>query len=469
MFNDRDLLAKTLQAEAGNQGLGGMLAVGNVIFNRIDQSNSNLQDVILSPGQFSAWNKYTNYAGGEQGQDMVNLEPSKNAYAAADALLSGNFVDITGGATHYYNPDISQPSWGAQSGGNWKTIGSHLFGKAGSFNEGSQTMAEELTAQDLQNLQQQTLRPQGLMGFLRDPRTRQILSSFSRSRVGQRLGEIADQDRELQIAKDEDNKTARFLMSQPKGVKYARAILEGGLSGSEAYSQFLSETQRAGTKVGDRIIDPVTGDLIYEEKEGLDKLDKDDLAALNTINDDLRARTKLFEEVRDGVQRIKLFYDNPSGTSDYALAVSFAKILDPGSVAREGEVRAVQNAGARLPAINQALINAVTGEGSLTPKVRYEIANLAIASYATQRQAALEAVNDAKRLAKGAGVDEKYLIKVIIPDIPSVQSPPSENAEMPNGPVPSWASQQVTQEQWNKLSEEQVKKLTDKAREEGVI
>ena len=76
MFNDRDLLAKTLQAEAGNQGLGGMLAVGNVIFNRIDQSNSNLQDVILSPGQFSAWNKYTNYAGGEQGQDMVNLEPS---------------------------------------------------------------------------------------------------------------------------------------------------------------------------------------------------------------------------------------------------------------------------------------------------------------------------------------------------------------------------------------------------------
>jgi len=327
-------------------------------------------------------------------------------------------------------------------------------------------MAEQPTAMQMQQMQRQ---PRGLMGFLRDPRVRQTLASMDRSGMFKGVAEQAGRDIARQDEREEQNRTAQWLATQPNGQKYAEAIL-AGMPASSIYSQYVSDQQgTAGVKVGDRLIDPNTGEIIYEETEGLDKLDKDDLSALNTINDDLRARTKLFEEVRDGVQRIKLFYDNPSGTSDYALAVSFAKILDPGSVAREGEVRAVQNAGARLPAINQALINAVTGEGSLTPKVRFEIANLAIASYGTQREGALQAVNDAKRLAKGAGVDEKYLIKVIIPDIPSVQSPPSEDAEMPNGPVPEWASKQVTQDQWNKLSKQKVKELTDKAREEGLI
>ena len=34
-LTQRDLLAKTLQAEAGNQGYNGMVAVGSVIMNRL--------------------------------------------------------------------------------------------------------------------------------------------------------------------------------------------------------------------------------------------------------------------------------------------------------------------------------------------------------------------------------------------------------------------------------------------------
>ena len=462
MFNDRDLLAKTLQAEAGNQGLGGMLAVGNVIFNRIDQSNSNLQDVILSPGQFSAWNKYTNYAGGEQGQDMVNLEPSKNAYAAADALLSGNFVDITGGATHYYNPDISQPSWGAQSGGNWKTIGSHLFGKAGSFNEGSQTMAEELTAQDLQNLQQQTLRPQGLMGFLRDPRTRQILSSFSRSRVGERLGEIADRDRELQIAKDEDNKTARFLMSQPQGVKYARAILEGGLSGAEAYSQFLAETQRAGTKVGERIIDPVTGKIIYEGS-GADQLSKDQVGVVAQLNGQLRQIYRPYDEIFNGYNLIKNAISRAqdgqvtSGIDDLTVTIAFAKILDPESVVRSEESAAVSRAGGGINAAINAFKNFLTGEGLLADDVRQRIFKVASDTAKTWYNKSLEEYERVLKTASLYGIPDNIAKEVIskpremtITPIPSS----NENPEQPNGPIPQSAIDAgLTQEDWNVMNE----------------
>ena len=133
-INDRELLALTLQAEAGNQGLDGMMAAGSVIMNRANASGygNGLRGVILKPGQFSAWNSSTGYAGGEQGQDMTKMRASDDAYKAADALIAGGYEDVTGGATHFYNPDISQPNWGQKAGGDWKRIGDHVFGFADS-------------------------------------------------------------------------------------------------------------------------------------------------------------------------------------------------------------------------------------------------------------------------------------------------------------------------------------------------
>tara|TARA_R110001606_G_scaffold332690_2_gene480561 strand:+ start:944 stop:2572 length:1629 start_codon:yes stop_codon:yes gene_type:complete len=131
-INDRELLARTLQAEAGNQGYDGMLAAGSVIMNRANATGygDGMRGVILKPGQFSAWNSSTGYAGGEQGQDMANMRASGEAYKAADAIISGTYDDATGGATHYYNPAISQPKWGQKAGGDWNRIGDHVFGFA---------------------------------------------------------------------------------------------------------------------------------------------------------------------------------------------------------------------------------------------------------------------------------------------------------------------------------------------------
>lgn len=131
-YTDREILARTLMAEAGNQGPVGMLAAGSVIMNRMRSGGygQGLQGVILKPGQFSPWNSVTGYAGGEQGQDMAAIRPTKMAYDITDQLLSGQYEDPTGGATHFYNPDLSNPKWGARSGGQWTRIGEHLFGQA---------------------------------------------------------------------------------------------------------------------------------------------------------------------------------------------------------------------------------------------------------------------------------------------------------------------------------------------------
>lgn len=132
MYNDRELLAKTLMAEAGNQGPLGMLAAGSVIMNRVRSGNygQGLPGVILKPGAFSPWNSVTGFAGGEQGQDMARITPNEQAYRIADALLSGQYEDPTGNATHFYNPDISDPSWGIRGGNEWRRIGEHVFGRA---------------------------------------------------------------------------------------------------------------------------------------------------------------------------------------------------------------------------------------------------------------------------------------------------------------------------------------------------
>ena len=132
-MNDVEILALTLQAEAAGEGFDGMLAAGSVIMNRASSGNyggSNVRDVIMKPGQFSAWNGVTGYAGGEGAIDMNNLKPTKAALKAAEQLLSGQYEDVTGGATHYYNPQVASPKWGGQAGQGWTDIGNHRFGKA---------------------------------------------------------------------------------------------------------------------------------------------------------------------------------------------------------------------------------------------------------------------------------------------------------------------------------------------------
>lgn len=129
----RELLAKTLQAEAGGEGYDGMVAAGSVIMNRVNGGGygEGLRGVIMRPGQFSAWNGVTGYAGGEGAIDMDQIRPTADTYRATDNLLSGQYQDRTGGATHYYNPNVANPKWGQQrAGGNWTTIGNHLFGFA---------------------------------------------------------------------------------------------------------------------------------------------------------------------------------------------------------------------------------------------------------------------------------------------------------------------------------------------------
>lgn len=110
---------------------------------------------------------------------------------------------------------------------------------------------------------------------------------------------------------------------------------------------------------------------------------EDQLDLANTYRDDLNKNPYIehYQLVEQGKDTIEALYMNPGAVSDYALAVGFAKIVDPGSVAREGEVSAVQGSTAIGDRLKQQIINALTGEGALPDEARAEIADLAFKFY----------------------------------------------------------------------------------------
>ena len=485
-LSDRELLARTLQAEAGNQGLGGMLAAGSVVMNRANTGGygNGLRGVILKPGQFSAWNSLTGYAGGEQGQNMVSMRPSEAAYQATDKLLTGDYQDPTGGATHYYNPDISNPSWA--EGKEFKRLGDHVFGFADAGRDPNEGVAADamraigrqprgiLASQPTEQTETATMtpqeqKPQGLLGSLgiqkRDESaggetaqpfyqrdtfkdTAAVLAQgFGRMGI-MGMEEIADDIAKQRTENKARNKTVEYLRKAGRG-DLADMVDQGLIGGREAAGVLLQKPEaQAGVAVGGRLVNPVTGEVIYEDAQQEGTLSKDQLSGLNSLRDDLRTELKPFEIVKSGYNNITTFYNNPSATSDYALAVAFAKILDPGSVAREGEVAAVQNAGARIPALGQALKNAVDGKGQLTQQVRQQIAELATKVYTERQGEAQKTIGGYGEIAKRAGLPAEFLYSGSIPEATSV---------VPAVVPANAASQGVTQAMWDNAPMEEKK------------
>lgn len=125
------LLAATVWGEARSEGENGMRAVAHVMVNRIGpRFGEDLATVILSPKQFSVWNR-----GDPNRRTVVNLARDPSSVATdpqwliaeqvAREVLSGQSVDPTSGALFYHTRGV-RPRW-ARIGQGRQTIGQHIF------------------------------------------------------------------------------------------------------------------------------------------------------------------------------------------------------------------------------------------------------------------------------------------------------------------------------------------------------
>jgi hypothetical protein len=129
---DRDIVARTMLSEAGQDGPQGMAAVAAVIKNRLQsgQYGASPSEVVQQPNAFSAWSLPKTDSNNPSKWSPKSPQ-YQQASSIADSVFSGQIPDPTGGASHYLNPAIvtaqkgKLPDWA--QGQPTAMIGKHAF------------------------------------------------------------------------------------------------------------------------------------------------------------------------------------------------------------------------------------------------------------------------------------------------------------------------------------------------------
>ena len=284
-----------------------------------------------------------------------------------------------------------------------------------------------------------------------------------------------------QQAKNQRNRTAVFLRSKgdQRFSDLADALESQQISGADAWSEYqrlmkfdVRERKTFTDAYGDiRYLDgnkemvmggaaptQVTQGSIEERNSGTGSIPRKrytlkQSSKIDTLSDDIRTEMKDYELVKGHWDRLSLFYRDSGAVSDYALAVGFAKILDPTSVARQSEVDAVNASGAASQATKQAIINAINGKGKMPEPLRQEIAELARGIYIKKAKSAKNKLGryEASASRFGINLEDIYF---------------GDNIVMPGAIIPSvipanFKNSGMTQDQWSKLPRDKKQALID--------
>ena len=166
------------------------------------------------------------------------------------------------------------------------------------------------------------------------------------------------------------------------------------------------------------------------------------------LRTEFSGRTKEFGAVQDAYGRIVASVQNrvtnpndKSPASDIALVFGYMKMLDPGSVVREGEYATAQNAAGIPERIRNAYNKAVDGE-FLDGKQRADMVATAQRLYKQARSAAEAEATRYRDLAKGYGLDPGRVVAmpgmIDMPQI-GVAPPAAAGAPVATQPAPAQA------------------------------
>lgn len=120
-LSDHNIMALMLTKEAASEPAAGKIACGHTVLNRIALGYAHYGDrtisgTILQPWQYSCFN------------GDVTISYDDECVFLARLILSDLTKDPTGGATHYFNPDLVKTTPKSYKGNRFeKRIGRHIF------------------------------------------------------------------------------------------------------------------------------------------------------------------------------------------------------------------------------------------------------------------------------------------------------------------------------------------------------
>lgn len=144
-------------------------------------------------------------------------------------------------------------------------------------------------------------------------------------------------------------------------------------------------------------------------------------------------QTKGYQEVKSAYGRVLASEDNAVG--DLSLIFGYMKMLDPGSVVREGEFATAQNA-AGVPERIQNIYNQVVSGQRLSPSQRQSFKGQAGKLYSTAQTQEAQVRQGIERIAKGYGLNTAnifYTPTEVAPTAPGAA--PGTPAPAPGAPV----------------------------------
>lgn len=123
------------------------------------------------------------------------------------------------------------------------------------------------------------------------------------------------------------------------------------------------------------------------------------------LRDEYRSISKDFESVADAYGRVQASVESPDAAGDIALIFNYMKMLDPGSVVREGEFATAQNAGGVNDSVRNMYNKIVSGE-RLQPSQRAMFSDRAEKLYNVARKKNDKRKAGIVRVGKRYGIEE---------------------------------------------------------------
>lgn len=133
-YSDVELLARTIQCEAGGEGDDGMKAVATVIMNRVQidygeygRLGGTIPKVLYQTGQFDCLRE--TIRGKYNPQNVYNMRPEQIHYDIANWAIAGNKIATVAYSLWYFNPfsPNCKPNFPSNVGFFVIRIGDHCF------------------------------------------------------------------------------------------------------------------------------------------------------------------------------------------------------------------------------------------------------------------------------------------------------------------------------------------------------
>ena len=233
-----------------------------------------------------------------------------------------------------------------------------------------------------------------------------------------RAGEGIRERGAQRVAAGNKNKTIQMLIDRGR-QDLADMVQNGSLDIKTAMSILLTpQKQQSGIAVGNKIINPVTGQVIYE---GDPEVDTTKSSALRKEFTSL-SKIKDFSKVSDAYTRVVASAKDPSAAGDLALIFNYMKVLDPGSTVREGEFATAQNADG-VPGRVRSLFNSIKEGTRLNEEQRFDFVDRATRLYKGAEDQTKPLYEFYKNIATTRGFDPDLILPSFgfVGDFPSMQ------------------------------------------------